>query len=581
MNLRNTFRGLVFLSFLCILSCQDQEFPVQQYPRVQTSAVTGISGSGMRLQGKVLSAGNRPITDHGFIWSIHRNVDPNASSRISLGALSGARSFEARIEKGLVEDTTYYVKAFTASKAHIVYGNVVSFKTDVVTLPDSNQASPVIDAFSPHRGTFGDMVTISGSNFSAVGLDNHVQFNQYAARVMEASDTSLIVRVPLGLTEKDHTISVTVSDRRAEAAAKFEMLAPVIEAVFPTSGPLGTDVTIQGANFSTDLRANEVVFGNRTARLLSVNKNELRVRIVQGIYDSRNPEIRVKVAGQTVVAETFHVEDAWMEKNTTSYNGMDYGTAFAIGDEGYAGLGAPGAKTIYKYSVTTNAWTEIATFPGAGRDHATSFVLNGKAYVGGGGKDVLRTDFYRYDPALDSWHRIADFPFGISKAVGLTRNGKGYVVAKDPADDVSRLWVYDPAADKWQTVSSNKADGVADAGFVVGDRLFIFAFDPNGGYNQLLEFNFQTSSWVSRGGRVEADRYATAFALNGKGYVVSRGALMEYNLSGNTWRTLAGDHPSARQGAFAFVIGDKVYYGFGHEGPTRLKDFWELDLGGL
>lgn len=449
--------------------------------------------------------------------------------------------------------------------------------------PEFSLLSPVIDTFSPGRGTFGDMITIHGSNFSTVELDNHVQFNQYAARVMEASRTSLTVRVPLGLTEKDHTISITVNDQRAESETNFEMLGPVIEAVFPTSGPLGTTVTIQGANFTTDLRAHEVMFGNMTGQLLSANKNELKVRIVRGIYDSRDPEIKLKVAGQTVVAkEAFHVEDAWLEKSTTSYNGMDFGTAFVIGDDGYAGLGAPGSKIIYKYSVTTNAWTEIATFPGTGRDHATSFVLNGKAYVGGGGRDVLRSDFYRYDPASDSWQRIADFPFGISEAVALTRNGKGYVMAKDPADDVSRLWVYDPASDKWQTVSSNKTNGVGDAGFVVGSRLYIFAFIPDGGNIQLLEFDFGTSSWVTRGGgRVEADRHTTAFALNGKGYIIAGGTLKEYNPSGDTWKTLAGDHPRARQGAFAFVVGDKVYFGFGHEGASRLKDFWELDLGEL
>lgn len=575
---RNAFIGTAYVVLFSLLSCREHEFPAQDFPRVETSSVTGISGSAVTLQARIPLPGIHAITDHGFIWGLHPNLQPENSSKISLGALSSARSFETRIERDLVKDTTYYVKAFIATSVQVVYGKVVSFRTPGNV--DNNLESPVIDSFSPERGTFGDVIAIYGSNFSTVGMDNHVQFNEFAARVMEASDTILTVMVPMGLTAKDHTVAVTVNGQRAESATIFEMLPPVIESVFPTSGPLGTTVTIQGANFTTDFRANDVMFGNMNGRLLSANKNELKVRITRGIYDSRNPEIQVKVAGQTVTArQTFHIEDAWMEKNTASGNGIDFGTAFVIGDYGYAGLGGPGSRTFYKYSVMANIWTEIAAFPGKGRDHATSFVLDGRAYAGGGGSDPQRSDFYRYDPASDGWEAIADFPFGISGAVGLARKGKGYVLARDPDEDVSRLWAYDPASDKWQTVSSNETDLVADAGFVSGDRLYIFAFDPQGGYHQLLEFDFRTSGWVRRGNRVtDAGRYGSAFALGGKGYVIAGGSLMEYNPSGETWKTLAGDHPSPRQGAFAFAIADKAYFGFGHDGDSRFKDFWELSL---
>jgi hypothetical protein len=573
---RNAFKGIAYVVLFSLLSCREHEFTAQELPRVETSAVTGISETGVTLQAIIWSSGKHSFTDHGFIWGVHPNLHPETSSKISLGALSAAKAFETQIERDLINDTTYYVKAFMATNARVVYGQIVSFKT--AGKVDVHSGAPVIDSFSPERGTFGDVITIYGSNFSSIGMDNHVQFNEFAARVTEASDSVLTVMVPMGLTAKDHTVAVTVNSQRAESTSIFEMLPPVIESVFPTSGPLGTTVTIQGANFTTDFRANDVMFGNMNARLLSASKNELKVRITRGIYDSRNPEIRVKVAGQTVTAQqAFHVEDAWMEKNTAAGNGIDFGTAFVIGDHGYAGLGGPGSRTFYKYSVTANSWTEIAEFPGKGRDHATSFVLDGRAYAGGGGTDPQRSDFYRYDPSFDRWEAIADFPFGISGAVGLARKGKGYVLARDPNDNVSRLWAYDPASDKWQTVSSNETDLVADAGFVSGDRLYIFAFDPQGGYHQLLEFDFRTSAWVRRGNRVTgAGRYGSAFVLGGKGYVIAGGSLMEYNLSGETWKTLAGDHPSAREGAFAFAIGDQAYFGFGHSGDSRFKDFWEL-----
>lgn len=51
----------------------------------------------------------------------------------------------------------------------------------------------------------------------------------------------------------------------------------------------------------------------------------------------------------------------------------------------------------------------MSDFPGEARNNAIAFVLNGKGYVGlGTNSTTMFKDFYEYDPATDTWTKIAD-----------------------------------------------------------------------------------------------------------------------------------------------------------------------------
>lgn len=74
-------------------------------------------------------------------------------------------------------------------------------------------------------------------------------------------------------------------------------------------------------------------------------------------------------------------------------------------------------------------WTEKAIFSGGGRRGAVGFSIGNKGYIGTGYSGVsYKTDFWEYDPILDSWTQKADFGGGARyHATGFSIGNMGYI----------------------------------------------------------------------------------------------------------------------------------------------------------
>src|SRR6185503_9969764 len=90
---------------------------------------------------------------------------------------------------------------------------------------------PIITSFAPTLGTPGTNVTITGVNFSPVASNDIVFFGAVRGAVMSASETNLVVTVPLGAMFAP--VTVTVNGLSAFTSQPF---APV----FPGTTPVGT-----------------------------------------------------------------------------------------------------------------------------------------------------------------------------------------------------------------------------------------------------------------------------------------------------------------------------------------------------
>jgi len=94
-------------------------------PTVTTAAVSNVTVIGATLGGEVTDDGGANVTVRGVCWSTSQNPTI-ADSHTTDG--SGMGGFTVSI-MGLVESTTYYVRAYAINSVDTAYGNEVSFTT--------------------------------------------------------------------------------------------------------------------------------------------------------------------------------------------------------------------------------------------------------------------------------------------------------------------------------------------------------------------------------------------------------------------------------------------------------------------
>src|SRR5207248_10611 len=128
---------------------------------------------------------------------------------------------------------------------------------------------PTIASFSPTSGPVGTSVTISGTNFTGATV---VAFNGTSASFTVTSATAIQATVPAGATSG--SLSVTTPGGTATSAGSFTVVSPpTITSFSPSSGPVGTSVTISGTNFTG---ASAVAFNGTSATFTVTSDTTIR-----------------------------------------------------------------------------------------------------------------------------------------------------------------------------------------------------------------------------------------------------------------------------------------------------------------
>ncbi|KAA9327185.1 T9SS type A sorting domain-containing protein [Hymenobacter busanensis] len=114
-----------------------------------------------------------------------------------------------------------------------------------------NAPAPTVSSFTPTTGPVGTVVTINGTGFTGT---TRVTFNGTTATTFNVlNSTQISATVPTGATTG--TIAVTTPGGTGTSTGTFTVTTPValptISSFTPTSGPVGTVVTITGTNFTS------------------------------------------------------------------------------------------------------------------------------------------------------------------------------------------------------------------------------------------------------------------------------------------------------------------------------------------
>ncbi len=246
-----------------------------------------------------------------------------------------------------------------------------------------------------------------------------------------------------------------------------------------------------------------------------------------------------------------------------------------------------------------NSWSAIVDFGGGERERAVSFVIGERAYVGTGidSANVCKSDLWEYDPGSNSWTQKANVPgTGRRDAIAFAIGNRGYVgtgingVIAYLGTKKDDFYEYNPITNTWTTKDDwegNFGGGVyyASAFAMEGKGYLVCGkFGPSYYSNELWMYDPATDDWVKKANVPGGTRYGvSAFAMNGKGYVgcgadenYFRNDFYEYDPVANAWTEKASFPGSPRFNAVGLSISGRGFIGLGTDGGNQ-KDFYEYD----
>jgi hypothetical protein len=138
---------------------------------------------------------------------------------------------------------------------------------------DDAPAGPVVTGVTPKAGKVGASVTISGSGFAGA---TSVAFGPTPATFTVVSDTQIAATIPVGAL----TAPVMVTTPFGSATGPTVKVRPTIQSFTPSSGPVGTKVTISGTALTG---ATGVTIGGVAARSVkAIGYGTLSVKVAPG-----------------------------------------------------------------------------------------------------------------------------------------------------------------------------------------------------------------------------------------------------------------------------------------------------------
>ena len=218
-----------------------------------TPAITGFSPTSGPV-GTVIT-----VTGSGFTGATSASIGGGAAVAVSN---VGSTSLTFTVPAGATSGTIRIANATNVG---------TSSGSFTVTIP---AATPVISSFSPASGPVGTVVTVSGTGFTGA---TSAQINGGATiAVSNVTSTSLTFTVPTGATSGMIRVANATNSDTSDGSFTVTVPAatPAVTSFSPTSGAVGTVVTVTGTGFTGATSASigggsAVAVGNVTSTSLT------------------------------------------------------------------------------------------------------------------------------------------------------------------------------------------------------------------------------------------------------------------------------------------------------------------------
>jgi hypothetical protein len=224
-------------------------------------------------------------------------------------------------------------------------------------------------------------------------------------------------------------------------------------------------------------------------------------------------------------------------------------------------------------------WSSGATSP-IKRFEAQGLAADGRLYVFGGFYDTALQATARvdaYDPARNSWTRLADMPQALTHAAVAVDGDNIYLIGgylgNNPGGSVANVWRYSISTNSWSAAPSLPAARGGGAAAVIGRKLYFFGGASRSANNlsstvdlpehYVLDLD-QGTSWASRAPLPAPRNHLSAVVLDGRIYALggqlgrfegsqAQAQVDAYDPATDSW-TRARDLPSGRSHVAAFAL---------------------------
>ena len=264
--------------------------------------------------------------------------------------------------------------------------------------------------------------------------------------------------------------------------------------------------------------------------------------------------------------------------------------AFAVGNKGYVvcGRGEENAvcSDMYVYDARSDIWSDAIETPLQARVNGTACAVGDKAYIGLGfcgyayGDDAYLNDWWEYTPATDTWRQLADFPSeNTVGAVAYTDGTHIYCVHGFGWGFSADMLCYDIASDIWTTIDRSRHPeyaSMAGAGATCNGRHFFGTGYNTHSLSEWYEVDFQ-AEWTKRKS-VPSKRENAVCAASSRYIYLANGQhfggtltdgkrfddILRYDPQADMW-TLAGHTSEAAINRIGFTINGIAYIGLGED----------------
>jgi hypothetical protein len=138
-------------------------------------------------------------------------------------------------------------------------------------------------SFEPLLVTFGDTITVHGTNFPLKTASVNTAIFEAQAAVVSTTRTQIKAVLPMDVTVSSSKLTINVGVQSADLPGPIRLQTPVISSFSPVSGARNAIVTLTGKYFHPDKTKDIVTFAGRTLVVTEASRTALKVRLPDNV----------------------------------------------------------------------------------------------------------------------------------------------------------------------------------------------------------------------------------------------------------------------------------------------------------